>query len=569
MADNVTLPGTGGVVATDDIGGVQYQRVKPAWGVDGVAGDVTATNPLPTSMNASIFRFSSNNTSSAQLASNATFTGVIETALDQPSISLLLVSDQPITLTVKQYIDAGGTQAVPDIIYYVAANQGLSASFALNGNYVNVTAKNTGTATTTTFSLNTAYGSLPSSDGSGRLPVANADCVQLLSQTFSAAGTSSNMDTAGYGTVVVQLGGVWQGNGYFEGSNTGLSTDWHTVMSIESDDVSLRENVTGSGVYVIRPNGRYLRFVLTAVVGTVVLTAVGRVSQATDASDRLSLAMDKANNAPLYTELSDTTVSKIAQPAMALIGEYRGFGVIPINQVLCVVDCVNYSSLLIQTQIGTTGNISGQWSNDGAVWSSNANWIDTATSAAGTTATTGVGFKATPVYARYFRLVMSLATTGTLPTYALVYGNRATITPVIGLSTSLGSITNVAAVSAINASGATNGTTVGTLVSAASNNLTQIKGSLGRIYFMSAVNTTASIQYLKLFALPSASVTMGTTSATLNFAIPANGILPLEINDLGLCIGGTGISFAITTGSSLTDNTATTAGAVLLNYAYA
>ena len=50
MGDNVTInPGTGGaVVATDDIDGVQFQRVKVAWGVDGVANDASAANPFPT-----------------------------------------------------------------------------------------------------------------------------------------------------------------------------------------------------------------------------------------------------------------------------------------------------------------------------------------------------------------------------------------------------------------------------------------------------------------------------------------------------------------------------------------
>jgi hypothetical protein len=48
MADNVTLPGTGEVVATDDIGGVLYQRVKLIHGADGVTdGDVSRSNPLP------------------------------------------------------------------------------------------------------------------------------------------------------------------------------------------------------------------------------------------------------------------------------------------------------------------------------------------------------------------------------------------------------------------------------------------------------------------------------------------------------------------------------------------
>lgn len=51
MPDNVDVtPGAGATVATDEISGVQYQRVKPAWGVDGSAVDTSATNPLPTQL---------------------------------------------------------------------------------------------------------------------------------------------------------------------------------------------------------------------------------------------------------------------------------------------------------------------------------------------------------------------------------------------------------------------------------------------------------------------------------------------------------------------------------------
>jgi hypothetical protein len=48
MADNVTLPGTGTIAAADEIGGVQYQRVKLIHGPDGVnSGDVAPGNGLP------------------------------------------------------------------------------------------------------------------------------------------------------------------------------------------------------------------------------------------------------------------------------------------------------------------------------------------------------------------------------------------------------------------------------------------------------------------------------------------------------------------------------------------
>jgi len=48
MADNIQVTqGTGTTMATDDIGSVQYPRVKVSWGVDGSAVDASATNPLP------------------------------------------------------------------------------------------------------------------------------------------------------------------------------------------------------------------------------------------------------------------------------------------------------------------------------------------------------------------------------------------------------------------------------------------------------------------------------------------------------------------------------------------
>lgn len=48
MADNIGYtPGSGALVAADDVGGVLYQRIKPAFGTDNNAVDVSETNPLP------------------------------------------------------------------------------------------------------------------------------------------------------------------------------------------------------------------------------------------------------------------------------------------------------------------------------------------------------------------------------------------------------------------------------------------------------------------------------------------------------------------------------------------
>lgn len=45
MADNVTVGGV--LYATDDVGGAQHQRVKVAFGADGVATDAHNDNPFP------------------------------------------------------------------------------------------------------------------------------------------------------------------------------------------------------------------------------------------------------------------------------------------------------------------------------------------------------------------------------------------------------------------------------------------------------------------------------------------------------------------------------------------
>ena len=48
MADNVPITaGSGTNIASDDIGGVQHQRVKLSIGEDGSATDASRTNPVP------------------------------------------------------------------------------------------------------------------------------------------------------------------------------------------------------------------------------------------------------------------------------------------------------------------------------------------------------------------------------------------------------------------------------------------------------------------------------------------------------------------------------------------
>lgn len=262
MADNFTAnAGTGGdTFAADDVAGVKYPYSKIDIGGDGASSHVTAANPLPVSgaffqatqpvsgpltdaqlratpvpqrISSFTYPISTGNSSTAQLAAGASFTGTIETPQDQPSVSILLTSDQPTTITVRQFIDIAGSFAAPDIVFYVPAGQGFSRSLAINGNYLRIIAQNTGASTTTTFNLNVAYGVLGDSDSSGTLPVTELPLVltgaaaqtAVVNNILLPTSGTAGLGVSGYRSASVQVVSTATGGTFiFEQSNDG--TNW-------------------------------------------------------------------------------------------------------------------------------------------------------------------------------------------------------------------------------------------------------------------------------------------------------------------------------------------------------
>jgi hypothetical protein len=143
--------------------------------VDTLEADSSGTtNGLGVSLMATNFVLSAlgKNSSTSQLTNGSTFTGTIENVYNAQAVSVLLTSDQAGTLTLNQYIDAGGVYLVASWAFTIAAGTPFNRSFVLNGNYFNLTFHNTGGSTTTTLNINTAYGILPASTNLGNAPVA-------------------------------------------------------------------------------------------------------------------------------------------------------------------------------------------------------------------------------------------------------------------------------------------------------------------------------------------------------------------------------------------------------------
>jgi hypothetical protein len=106
------------------------------------------------------YMYSTANTSTTQLGAGATFTGTIESVLNEPAISIDLISDQPGTLTIFQYVTASPSSLVSTTVFPILAGVPFERSIIANGNFTNATFTNNGGSATTTFNLNIAYGSI-------------------------------------------------------------------------------------------------------------------------------------------------------------------------------------------------------------------------------------------------------------------------------------------------------------------------------------------------------------------------------------------------------------------------
>lgn len=116
----------------------------------------------------------------------------------------------------------------------------------------------------------------------------------------------------------------------------------------------------------------------------------------------------------------------------------------------------------------------------------------------------------------------------------------------------------------------TGGATPAYYISAASNNSTNIKASAGQIYYLTAINTTATLKYIRLYDSGSAPTCTSSTGVVFYSPIPANSttgagfVVPIPP---GITFSN-GLGFCITGAAGVTDNTSTAAGDVVINYGW-
>lgn len=120
MADNVQISDNP-IIAADVIGGITYQRIKPSVGADGVAVDVSDSNPMPVS-----------EVNSAGIASaSAYLQSTISTLGSTPTIATSLRDLNGDQLTFATPLDALCSTLTIDVSQYVA-NDNLHAAFTFD-----------------------------------------------------------------------------------------------------------------------------------------------------------------------------------------------------------------------------------------------------------------------------------------------------------------------------------------------------------------------------------------------------------------------------------------------------
>lgn len=148
----------GGTVALDNASLIALETVQSNIQVNGAP--IIPANPISIQPAAAYFVFSSGNSSVSQLAAGTTFTGAIESTLNQPALSLIIESDQPLTLTLNQYISPSDYQPANSSSFAITANMGYNQAVTLNGDYFNLVVTNNGASATTKLKIDTYYGTI-------------------------------------------------------------------------------------------------------------------------------------------------------------------------------------------------------------------------------------------------------------------------------------------------------------------------------------------------------------------------------------------------------------------------
>lgn len=331
MADNVAYtPGSGAIIAADEIGGVLHQRVKIGIGADGTAVDLSSTNPMPitassaipistpSAIDVTVGNFPATQTVSVLDPSTQTTFGPVTTASTVLFSAVDTANERTIVLQMSGLWDGGVyLQASQDnTTWWACQGFGSSSDAVLSDTFYNpdiltipVVARYFRAITTPDFSgsISGSYSlraidsppfwnnsQLVAVDPSVTMPVggvdpsgyprrlsvaANGGLLPADGTTFTGSRLGTQVgpivlvDTTGYNSVALQLANTFTGTVTFQVSND-LST-WSSVGGwVVGGGAAPVTSATAVGQWVFPAAGRYFRAQITTAGSGVVAAIV-------------------------------------------------------------------------------------------------------------------------------------------------------------------------------------------------------------------------------------------------------------------------------------------------------
>jgi len=320
MADNVGYtPGIGAEVAADNIGGVLHQRIKIGIGAGGTAVDLSSTNPMPitassaipistpSAIDVTVGNFPATQTVNVLDPSTETAFGPVTAASTVLFSAVDTANERTIILQLSGLWEGGFyLQASQDnTTWWACQGFGSSSNVVLSDTFYNpdiitvpVVARYFRAITTPDFSgsISGSYSlraidtppfwnnsQLVAVDPSVTMPVGGVDpnghvlrmALAPSGGVFPADGTTVTgsrqgasvgpvvlVDTAGYGSIVLQLAGTFTGTISFQASND--RTTWTSVAGWSvSGAATPVTTATAVGQWVFPAAGRYFRAQIT------------------------------------------------------------------------------------------------------------------------------------------------------------------------------------------------------------------------------------------------------------------------------------------------------------------
>lgn len=470
MADNTTLnAGSGGdVIASDDISGVKFQRIKLIHGADGVnAGDVSTVNPLPVDCTAdpaatfpsygptgptglqalSVDEYGALVTRGAILTDEGTFrinfaNTSLATSLGSVTVVGNIVTGSGFNTSDVHWRDYFKVSADADSAYTQIASVDSDTQITLVSDYLGLSSSGAASRslvqpyTGSGGSISVASGQLTMTSGTTNgAKTGIKRLVDYAPMVFRSRFSVSQRIANQYivsGLMEDSATPRWFARFYISGTtNTTIKTQSGrnptsapSASEIEEYTVTLPNGATTAlmndyRVEMLTESVRfYVNGILVAEHVKVVPQAydifdgIIEINNETGAGSSTTLVVDymtcKNHNKLEVGLMSDVEKIVANQPPLVEY-TFSQAGVIAINADLMVFDCTQLRGLFIQcTSMGTTGVITPAWSNDGVTFV-NGTMFTPAFVAATTFNAAGLWY--IPTSAKYLRLRLTTATT--------------------------------------------------------------------------------------------------------------------------------------------------------------